>query len=65
MATYGGLDICINNAGIYTFVPFDEDESDGSSTWRRTLDVNVVAVVECTQIAVMLLWIWFVVNLQF
>lgn len=50
--TYGGLDICINNAGIGTPVPFYEDQTDGSRTWRRTIDVNLIAVIDCTRLAI-------------
>ncbi|KAJ6835416.1 prostaglandin reductase-3 [Iris pallida] len=49
---YGGLDICINSAGISYNPPFDKDESDGSSTWRRTIDINLTAVIDCTRIAI-------------
>lgn len=71
VATFGGLDICINSAGVGTHVLFHKDESDGSSTWRRTLNINLIAVVESTQIAVMFLirfffpLVWFFVNLEF
>ena len=47
--THGGLDICIPNAG------FSADKSllDGSmSEWRSMLDVNVLALNLCTQLAV-------------
>ena len=50
--TYGGLDICINSAGIGNPVPFYKDQTDGASSWRKVLDVNLVAVVDCTRIAV-------------
>ncbi|KAJ6806238.1 prostaglandin reductase-3 [Iris pallida] len=49
---YGGLDICINNAGIGNNPPFDKDESDGSTTWRRVISVNLTAVIDCTRIAI-------------
>lgn len=52
LETYGGLDICINNAGIGTSVLFHKDESDGNSTWRRTVDVNLIAVIDCTRHAI-------------
>ncbi|KAL3843924.1 hypothetical protein ACJIZ3_001327 [Penstemon smallii] len=50
--TYGGLDICITCAGIGTMVPFHKDQSDGSKTWRRTVNVDFVAVVDSTRLAV-------------
>ncbi|XP_010536331.1 PREDICTED: zinc-binding alcohol dehydrogenase domain-containing protein 2 [Tarenaya hassleriana] len=52
LATYGTLDICINNAGIGNPVPFDKDDSDGSKSWKHTIDVNLVAVIECTHLAI-------------
>ncbi|KAJ0974948.1 hypothetical protein J5N97_016913 [Dioscorea zingiberensis] len=52
LETYGGLDICINNAGIGTPVLFFKDESDGATTWRRTVDVNLIAVIDCTRYAI-------------
>lgn len=52
METYGGLDICINSAGIGNTTLFYEDRSDGTATWRHTVNVNLVAVIDCTRIAV-------------
>ncbi|KAH9695567.1 PKS ER domain-containing protein [Citrus sinensis] len=52
VATYGGLDICINSAGISNPIPFHEDQTDGTRSWRFTLDVNLVAVIDCTQKAI-------------
>ncbi|CAI9294616.1 unnamed protein product [Lactuca saligna] len=49
---YGGLDICINCADIETSVPFHEDQTDGSKTWRHAVDVNLVAVIDCTHKAI-------------
>ncbi|XP_020573422.1 uncharacterized protein LOC110019897 [Phalaenopsis equestris] len=52
-STYQSLDICVNNAGIGTQVLFHHDKTDGSSTWRRTIDVDLVAVIECTRLAIL------------
>nr|GEY88300.1 ARP protein [Tanacetum cinerariifolium] len=49
---YGGLDICINSAGIVTSVPFHKDQTDGSRTWRHAINVNLVAVIDCTHTAI-------------
>lgn len=54
LEVYGGLDICINNAGIATPLLFHKDTTDGSGTWKRTINVNLTAVVDCTRIAVCL-----------
>lgn len=50
--TYGGLDICINNAGIGNPVPFDKDDTDDSKSWRLTVSINLIAVIDCTRLAV-------------
>lgn len=50
--TYGGLDICINCAGIATPLSFYEDQTDGLKSWRRAVDINFVAVIESTRLAV-------------
>ncbi|XP_022897852.1 probable quinone oxidoreductase [Olea europaea var. sylvestris] len=47
--TYGGLDICINNAGIGNPVPFDKDDS---KSWRLTVSINLIAVIDCTRLAI-------------
>ncbi|KAK8485190.1 hypothetical protein V6N13_128761 [Hibiscus sabdariffa] len=52
VATYGGLDICINSAGISNPVPFQKDKTDGTKTWRHTINVNLVAVIDCTRHAI-------------
>lgn len=49
---YGGLDICINNAGISTPVLFYEDKTDGQDTWRKALNINLIALIDCTHLAV-------------
>ncbi|KAL8541373.1 hypothetical protein ACS0TY_002577 [Phlomoides rotata] len=50
--TYGGLDICINCAGIVTPISFYEDKTDGSKSWRRAVDINFLAVIESTRLAI-------------
>uniref|UniRef100_A0A803LNU0 Enoyl reductase (ER) domain-containing protein n=1 Tax=Chenopodium quinoa TaxID=63459 RepID=A0A803LNU0_CHEQI len=52
LATYGGLDICINNAGIVTPVPLHKDQTDGSGTWKHAINVNLTAVIQCTLLAI-------------
>ncbi|KAA3468061.1 putative quinone oxidoreductase [Gossypium australe] len=52
VATYGGLDICINSAGIGNPVPFKDDQTDGTKTWRHTINVNLLAVIDCTRLAI-------------
>ncbi|KAL3538883.1 hypothetical protein ACH5RR_002249 [Cinchona calisaya] len=52
VASYGGLDICINSAGIGSPFLFSEDQTDGSKSWRLTINVNLVAVIDCTRLAI-------------
>lgn len=52
--TYGGLDICINCAGITNRPLVYDDISDGIRTWRHAINVNFVAVIDGTRIAVSL-----------
>jgi NAD(P)-dependent dehydrogenase (short-subunit alcohol dehydrogenase family) len=49
--TYGGLDICINCAGIANKTLVYDDISDGIRTWRHAINVNFVAVIDGTRIA--------------
>ncbi|KAG0726367.1 Dehydrogenase/reductase SDR family member 11 [Chionoecetes opilio] len=45
----GGVDVCVNNAGLAVF----KDLLEGSpEEWRRMLDLNVVALCLCTREAV-------------
>ena len=52
--TYGGLDICVNCAGIANMTLVYDDTSDGIRTWRNAINVNFVAVIDGTRIAVSL-----------
>ncbi|KFK36022.1 hypothetical protein AALP_AA4G067700 [Arabis alpina] len=52
LASFRTLDICINNAGIANPIPFDKDDTDGSKSWKLTINVDLIAVVECTQLAI-------------
>ncbi|XP_078432642.1 ARP protein (REF) isoform X2 [Wolffia australiana] len=52
LETFGGLDICINSAGISSHVPFQKDKTDGKDSWRRVIDVNFLAVVDSTHLAI-------------
>ncbi|XAR59461.1 15-hydroxyprostaglandin dehydrogenase (NAD(+)) [Bertholletia excelsa] len=52
LVTYGGLDICINSAGIADPVPFYKDQTDGSGSWRHTINVNLAAVIDSTRLAI-------------
>ncbi|KAF6138982.1 hypothetical protein GIB67_010708 [Kingdonia uniflora] len=47
--TYGGLDICIISAGISSGAPLHEDKTDA---WRHTVNVNLIAVIDCTRVAI-------------
>ncbi|KAI3809839.1 hypothetical protein L1987_19439 [Smallanthus sonchifolius] len=52
MEVYGGLDICINCAGITTSILFHNDQTDGAKSWRQAINVNLVAVIDCTHRAI-------------
>ncbi|CDO97165.1 unnamed protein product [Coffea canephora] len=52
VTTYGGLDVCINSAGIANPVPFNKDQTDGSKSWKLTINVNLAAVIDCTHFAI-------------
>lgn len=46
---FGGVDVCINNAGL----AFNGSLLDGDvEKWRTILNVNVLALAHCTQLAV-------------
>jgi NAD(P)-dependent dehydrogenase (short-subunit alcohol dehydrogenase family) len=48
----GGLDILINNAGVFTYKPF---VSTSLYDWQRNLDTNLTALFLCTRAALPLL----------
>ncbi|ERM97142.1 hypothetical protein AMTR_s00126p00099760 [Amborella trichopoda] len=52
MESFGQLDICINCAGISTPISFYQDKSDGTSSWRRAVNVNLIAVIDGTHLAI-------------
>ncbi|XP_010269209.1 PREDICTED: probable quinone oxidoreductase [Nelumbo nucifera] len=52
LETYGGLDICINSAGISNPLPFHKDKTDGTGSWRHTIHVNLIGVIDCTRLAI-------------
>eukprot|EP00249_Psilotum_nudum_P024809 c29298_g1_i3 orf=333-2243(+) len=50
---YGRLDICINNAGIGEKEEFATDcSTDGNGLWRRVVDINLIAVIDSTRLAI-------------
>ncbi|KAJ7553369.1 hypothetical protein O6H91_06G095600 [Diphasiastrum complanatum] len=50
---FGRLDICINSAGVAEKEFFTKDKSsDGTGLWRRVIDINLVAVIDCTRFAI-------------
>ncbi|XP_027348671.1 prostaglandin reductase-3 isoform X1 [Abrus precatorius] len=50
--TYGGLDICINSAGIGNPIPLHKDQTDGTHSWRHTVNVNLTSVIDSTRLAI-------------
>eukprot|EP00271_Cylindrocystis_brebissonii_P011675 TRINITY_DN29580_c0_g1_i1.p1 TRINITY_DN29580_c0_g1~~TRINITY_DN29580_c0_g1_i1.p1 ORF type:complete len:659 (-),score=121.71 TRINITY_DN29580_c0_g1_i1:431-2407(-) len=54
MRTFGRLDVCVNNAGIGEKVWFAEDDSaNGTGHWRKVVDINLLAVIDGTRLAVL------------
>jgi 2-deoxy-D-gluconate 3-dehydrogenase len=47
VAEHGRVDILVNNAGIFPMVDFLEAEE---SVWQRTVDVNLIGTMLCSQI---------------
>ena len=47
--TFGGLDVLVNNAGIVAGVPYPDSPVE---EWRRVLEVNLIGVMLCTQLAI-------------
>jgi 2-deoxy-D-gluconate 3-dehydrogenase len=47
LGAYGRVDILVNNAGIWPMTPFLEADE---SVWTRTLEVNLIGQLLCTQI---------------
>src|SRR5690349_7527731 len=43
---FGGLDVLVNNAGIYEMTPFETpDFAQWQADWKRTLDTNLMSAV--------------------
>jgi 3-oxoacyl-[acyl-carrier protein] reductase len=49
VGAFGGLDVLVNNSGLYEFAPIEEVTED---QYRRMFDVNVLGVLLTTQAAV-------------
>jgi len=45
---FGGIDVCVNNAGIIFVAPLVDTTAE---EWRRILDVNVVGIALCSRAA--------------
>ncbi|KAI3525928.1 hypothetical protein L1887_05062 [Cichorium endivia] len=49
MEVFGSLDICINCA---TSAPFHDEQTDGAASLRHAINVNLLAVIDCTHKAI-------------
>ncbi|HLK55100.1 MAG TPA: SDR family oxidoreductase [Chthonomonadaceae bacterium] len=48
-ATFDGLDVLVNNAGIFEYTPFDTpDYADWQAGWKHVLDTNLLSAVNAT-----------------
>jgi ketoreductase RED2 len=52
VATYGRLDVLVNNAGTTVVIPHHELEAATPDVWRRIFDVNVIGTWQVTVAAV-------------
>ncbi|KAL6846276.1 hypothetical protein ACP4OV_023724 [Aristida adscensionis] len=49
--TFDGLDVCINCAGFVNKSLIYDDISDGTTTWKHAINVNLGAVIDGTRLA--------------
>jgi NAD(P)-dependent dehydrogenase (short-subunit alcohol dehydrogenase family) len=49
----GGVDVLVNNAGIFEANPLDAPHADWSAGWARTMQVNLTAAAELCRLAVL------------
>jgi len=48
----GGVDVLVNNAGLFEASPLDRDDADWLAAWERTLHINLTAAAELSRLAV-------------
>ncbi|GLZ28472.1 epimerase [Lentzea sp. NBRC 105346] len=48
VAELGGIDVLINNAGVYFHHPITSSYEDWQAAWRRTIDINTHGVANTT-----------------
>lgn len=52
VAQLGGIDVLINNAGVFEANPIDLDDSDWVAGWERTMRINLTASAELCRFAI-------------
>jgi NAD(P)-dependent dehydrogenase (short-subunit alcohol dehydrogenase family) len=43
LAWAGGIDVLVNNAGVYELAAIEFDDAEWEASWRRTLEINLIA----------------------
>lgn len=53
VAALDGVDVLINNAGVFEANPIDGSDTDWVASWERTMRINLTAAAELSRLAVL------------